>query len=773
VHFVASIAARANENRSVNTFHSGGPKRFRLEWLGLGVVLALFGAVIAAAVYREFGRTEAEETGRLQAQARVIEDNLVRQLEGANHALVGIRDRLVASPSAPVPAEVSRELELLTGAMPGVRTMTLLDAGGTIVASSRDELVGRDASERDFFVTPRERRDTGTLYVSTPFRSPLGPFVIVISRVVMAANGRFAGVVAATLDPAYFDVVLRSVLYAPDMRTSLVHGSGQAFLTVPVDDGAPGTPATSEQRMTALQTVDRLTLRLDKPLVTVVSRQRSAVFESWRAKAWRHAAFFAVVSLAMGSGLLFSQRRRRTLARLAAQAAMKRQEATERLELALRGADLGLWDIHLDSSKTIANARECAMLGFAAHDELPHWRSLIHPDDWPTVKAALERHLQGRSDAYECEHRVRHTKGHWVWVFARGMVAERNADGVPMRMVGTHLDITAVKRANAELARAAELRARSEERLSLALEGSGLALFDWDIAANRIYQSAQAAAMCGEPPVETTVAPRELRSFVHRDDLRPMLDRLKEALTGASPLYYAEFRIARRSGAWLWIRARGRVVERDAEGRALRLAGTYADIHERKVSEARLRHLAEFDQLTGLPNRAQFMERLRSSMGTAKPGSTIAVLFLDIDHFKTINDTLGHEAGDQLLKVFAQRMRASVRQTDLVARLAGDEFTVILEALHDERDASVIARKLVEALREPIALAGKLFEITASVGVALCSPSETDEAALLRRADVALYEAKRRGRNGYFCDEEAARDVAPATLPAQPSVTLH
>jgi diguanylate cyclase (GGDEF)-like protein len=252
-----------------------------------------------------------------------------------------------------------------------------------------------------------------------------------------------------------------------------------------------------------------------------------------------------------------------------------------------------------------------------------------------------------------------------------------------------------------------------------------------------------------------------------------MLDRLKDALTGAAPLYYAEFRISRRSGAWLWIRARGRVVERDAQGRALRLAGTYADIHERKVSEERLRHLAEFDQLTGLPNRVQFMERLRSCMGAAKPGSAIAVLFLDIDHFKTINDTLGHEAGDQLLKVFAQRMRASVRQTDLVARLAGDEFTVILEALHDERDASVIARKLVEALREPIALAEKLFEITASVGVALCSPGETDEAALLRRADIALYEAKRRGRNGYFWEEEAARDAAPAALPLQAGPTLH
>jgi diguanylate cyclase (GGDEF)-like protein len=201
------------------------------------------------------------------------------------------------------------------------------------------------------------------------------------------------------------------------------------------------------------------------------------------------------------------------------------------------------------------------------------------------------------------------------------------------------------------------------------------------------------------------------------------------------------------------VRARGRVVERNDEGRAVRLAGTYADINERKLSEQRLRHLAEFDTLTDLPNRAQFMERLQSSMHRATHSSPMALLFLDIDHFKKINDTLGHEAGDQLLKVFAQRMQASVRQSDMVARLAGDEFTIVLEGLRDKTDARVLAGKLVETLREPIALAGKFFEVTASVGIAMCRPGETDDTALLRRADMALYEAKRRGRNGYFCDE--------------------
>ena len=237
------------------------------------------------------------------------------------------------------------------------------------------------------------------------------------------------------------------------------------------------------------------------------------------------------------------------------------------------------------------------------------------------------------------------------------------------------------------------------------------------------------------------------------DDLDAMQSSLKVALKGEVPLYHAEFRIRKRSGDWTWVRARGRVVERDADGRALRLAGTYADINMRKVAEDRLRHRAEFDTLTDLPNRALFVERLQQAMARASRSSTMALLFLDIDHFKNINDTLGHEAGDQLLKVFATRMRDCVRQSDTVARLAGDEFTVILEGLRGADDAKALASKLVQTLGAPIALAGKLFVITASVGIAMRGDGETDDVELLRRADAALYEAKRRGRNGFFCEE--------------------
>ena len=151
-------------------------------------------------------------------------------------------------------------------------------------------------------------------------------------------------------------------------------------------------------------------------------------------------------------------------------------------------------------------------------------------------------------------------------------------------------------------------------------------------------------------------------------------------------------------------------------------------------------------------------------MQRAAPARQMALLFLDVDHFKTINDTLGHEAGDSLLKIFARRMQGVVRQSDTVARLGGDEFTVILEGLRDSADASIVAGNLVEALREPILLGAQRLVVTASVGLTLCVPGEIDDAELLRRADAALYEAKRRGRDGFYCNEASVVESVAGSL---------
>ena len=163
-----------------------------------------------------------------------------------------------------------------------------------------------------------------------------------------------------------------------------------------------------------------------------------------------------------------------------------------------------------------------------------------------------------------------------------------------------------------------------------------------------------------------------------------------------------------------------------------------------------MRQRAECDALTGLPNRALFDDRLAGATGRARrSGRSLALLFVDVDHFKAVNDNHGHEAGDQLLKIAAERLLASVRSVDTVARLAGDEFTVILEGLGDPADAEAVATKLLEAMRQPMQLGGALLRVAISVGLAFLEEGEADPASLLRRADKALYEAKRRGRDRY------------------------
>ncbi len=894
--------------------NSSPTRRSAIEWLVVGGLLVLLGAVLAVALYRERDALAAREGHRLQVQARVIDENLIRQLHGVSNALTGLRDEIEHARHAGEVAAAASRLGLLSDALPGVRTMAVVSADGVIVASSRAGLIGTNASQREFFATPRQRPDRAVLYVSAPFKSALGPIVITVGRVLTDARGGFAGVIIATLDPEYFQVVLRSVLYAPDMRTSIAGGDGRVFVTMPANGPAlestlaepesmfarhqrsgqassltTGRLLTSgDDRMTAIRTLDRADLRMDQPMMAAISRELSAIYLPWRDQLLRFGLFFAVVAIGSILGLQLVQRRRRTLARLAADAARAQQRGAERLELALRGADLGLWDLHVPSGNFVTNRRERALLGYSEDDELPQgggWRNLIHPDDRALVEAAILPHLRGGSDAYDCEHRMLHKDGHYIWLSSRAMIVERDSASRPLRIVGTHMDITERRRIDAELQRAVERlrgseeqlrdvtdnmpalisrldlekrfcfanrayqdwlgtepaaligrslrevygaeafaafshhvdralagervvyerdmttphgrrrvevtlvphrsgdgsvrglyslisdisarhdaelqRARSEQRLSLALEGSDLALFDWDLAADRIYHSAQAAAMRGDPPADETASPAALRAFVHPDDLDAMQASMKTALGGSVPEYHAEFRIRRRSGDWLWVRARGRVVERDAGGRALRLAGTYADIDARKVAEDRLRRRAEFDTLTDLPNRALFVERLRRAIARASLGSGMALLYLDIDRFKNVNDTLGHEAGDQLLKVFAARMRDGVRQSDTVARLAGDEFTVILEGLRDTGDAKALAGKLVEALRAPIMLAGNRMVVTASIGIAIVASGETDDAELLRRADAALYEAKRRGRNRFFCEEAIAEGAGP------------
>ncbi len=885
-------------------------RRFRVEWIALAAMLSFIGVLSIWTVRSERATVAATEADRLQNQARLVGENLLSQLDGANKALVSVRDDLRQSdPSINGMLEMDK-LKALTGAMPGVRGMLIQSADGKVVAASRDELLGLDLSERAYFAVPRRDPDPAVLYVSPPFQARVGLVVMVVGRVLTDRSGAFAGVVTASLDPDYFKIALQSVLYAPDMRAVLMDADGQVFLDMPGDQPpleldltnaesafnrykTSGATATlivgkglraAEDRMTVLRNVARAGLNMNRPMVIAISRDLAIASLPWRGRAVELAAVFASLAVGLSLALFFNQRSRQEHGSASEAMAKERQAGAERVEFALSGANLGLWDIHPRTGQVVVNARERAILGFADDEEIPQrsaWRRLIHPDDRAAVEASILPHLRGEATSYAVELRMAHKDGHWVWLSSRAMIVERDPDGAPLRIIGTHLDISERKGADAALAEAArsvrdseeQLRAvadnmpalvsrldldqrftfanrayrewlqlepssligrslievfgeketaafrhhieatlggatssyertlttpsgsrrvevrlvpqlgedgsvkglfglisdvteqvRAAERLSLALEGSSHALFDWDLANDRMYQSAQAAVICGDPARETTTTGAEMRAAVHPDDRERVVAQIFDVVKGVDPLYRAEFRLAHRTREWIWVRANGRVVDRDATGRALRVAGTYSDISEEKTAEEALRRQAEIDGLTGLPNRTLFNLRLDEAMVRANAGPSMALLFLDIDHFKSVNDTHGHEAGDEVLKACADRMRSVVRQSDTVSRLAGDEFTIILEGIKDLRDAKRVARKLVEALREPIVASGRSLTITVSIGVALHTQGQVDPAALLRLADAALYEAKRRGRDGFFCGDATTAFVNAAVV---------
>ena len=238
-------------------------------------------------------------------------------------------------------------------------------------------------------------------------------------------------------------------------------------------------------------------------------------------------------------------------------------------------------------------------------------------------------------------------------------------------------------------------------------------------------------------------------SITHPGDVKLDSEQSKRLLTGETDNYQVEKRYIHRDGHEIWAELSVSLV-RNENGRPRYFIAQMVDITDRKLFEQQLLHQAFHDRLTGLPNRGLFMDRLEHALARRpREDETIAVIFLDLDNFKVINDSLGHRAGDQLLLTMAARLQTCVREGDTVARLGGDEFTVLLEHITDLTDAILVAQRIAEQSLTLYTIGEREVSVTASIGIAI--PSEDGESAedLLRNADIAMYEAKRRGKARY------------------------
>lgn len=291
---------------------------------------------------------------------------------------------------------------------------------------------------------------------------------------------------------------------------------------------------------------------------------------------------------------------------------------------------------------------------------------------------------------------------------------------------------------------------RALERLDLALDASRVTVWETDLRSGETVLSEAWADLLGRAPGETRTTVAELAALVHPAEVAQISRLSMEVAQGKREEYAMEHRVRGEDGHWKWILSRGKVVERDpATGRALRMMGTNLDITSRKAGELRLEQLANYDTLTGAANRNLFGNRLVQAITRCRrTKDRAALMYLDIDKFKGINDSLGHAAGDALLKEFAARLNACVRATDTVGRLGGDEFAVLMEDVKDDEAPGRVAQKILEAMRMPVDADGKPVTVTTSIGVALFD-GNADPEALARRADEALYAAKAAGRDTY------------------------
>jgi len=313
-----------------------------------------------------------------------------------------------------------------------------------------------------------------------------------------------------------------------------------------------------------------------------------------------------------------------------------------------------------------------------------------------------------------------------------------------------------------ERGRFEEALRESEERYAVAARGANDGIWDWDLRRDRVHYSPRWLEMVGSDATATEATIDTWLSRVHEDDLESLRAALERHLVHGTDTFQHEHRLRGARGEVRWMLARGLAV-RDAHGKTIRMAGSLTDITARKAAEQQLLHDAFHDALTGLPNRTLFVDRLTLTLEHSRRNSDerLAVLFVDLDRFKNINDSLGHSVGDALLVEVAARLRACLRPGDTVARLGGDEFAVLVTDVRASSDAIRVAERILDALEERFVITGHEVITSASIGIAIGSSSYERAEELVRDADTAMYRAKAAGRACYqVFDEVMHRSVA-------------
>lgn len=616
-------------------------KGFLSQWVLLAVAMLLLGGAVAHNLYKIHRDIMVGERHRLQTQARVISDNLTVQIAAADRVIKTLCGELSGRDSAEWRTVIEqKQMRLFQDVLPGIRVLNVIDADGGIRLSNRGELLGRNMAQRDYFIHARNHSDQQTLFVSAPFKTLLGAWGVNLVRVVTSAEGGFGGIVSATLDPDYFQTLLRSVNYSQDMVTAIIHGDGLIFTMEPnrvelsgKNLNLPGTffsahhasgnqenlfsgtlYATNDQRLTFFKTFQPEQLQLDKPLLVLAARRLDAITADWRTHTRYQTATFLTIALISALALLLYQRRQRQLL-LQSEAV---NDHLRKLQLGVENSASGVLITDVNGTIEYVNRKFTQVTGYGPDEAIGHNPRILKSESTPREVFQELWNTILRGDEWHGELLNRRKNGEVYW-----------------------------------------------------------------------------------------------------------------SVASISPLH-------------------------NETGQITHFIANVEDINERKNAEATIERLAYFDPLTDLPNRRMLQDRMEQGLKRSRrQDNGMALLYIDLDRFKQVNDSLGHPAGDRLLKELARRLVAVLRDDDVVCRLGGDEFAVILHDIHHEEDVVPVLNKLLHAVEQPVTLEeGELF-ISASIGVSLYPKDGEDVKTLEKHADMALYHAKEEGKNTFrFFREE-------------------
>lgn len=626
-------------------------RQTRRQWVLFISTLLLVVLILAANQYRSYRRELQQEGHKLLTQTGVIARNMERQIAVSDAALQEIiRDvHFLRQPEQRERAH--KRLQVLCTALAGIRTLFVTNADGTIEISNRAELNGKNFSHRDYFQTPKKAAKRDLLSISPPFQSVLGTYVINLSRVITKPDGSFDGIVSAAINPDYFQVLLQSVLYAPDMSISINHYDGIRFMSMPhMPEGAgqdisiPGSPLslhkqtsaaanifdipeppTGEHYLVAVVTLHTSQLQLDKPPIIIARRQKTAVLADWRQELYWQLSVLCVITLVAGI----------SLHRFQAKITEKAHADRELSELRQKFVDI--FEFLPDATMVVDNTKQVVA--------------------WNQTMEALS--------------------------------------GIPKhKILGQD-------------------------------------------------SSAYAPAFYGEQRPTLLIDLLDLPD----DKLEAHYRNIQRSGNSLKAEAYCPA-LHNGSGAYVWAIVAPLF---DVKGNRIGAIESIRDISlskqletELKEANRRLEELARIDELTGIYNRRMFRELLLAELArSCRYNTPVSLIMFDIDRFKQINDTLGHNLGDHVLKEIARIITARLRVHDIFGRWGGEEFTILVPK-SDAEQAVLLAENL-RALIEGHDF-GNNLRVTASFGVTLHICEESTE-TLIERADTALYRAKSSGRN--------------------------